>query len=292
MSEAHDKGFDYSLGAVEESWDVFADEDIDERGDEDESSPELVPDPEKIAKLPVEPTPAPETPAAERIARLFERLRGRKRVMMGILKFLQEPQNTLDLDVRVVELQVHDFSLYTGTNYAALLEEAGAIMKLNEDGSPFDASFEQIPDIIEINGVEFLKPVKGRRIYWQNTADGQAFLEADKPKERMWKLFEDDAIYNHIYRQILIMASAEDGTTMAAITPVADDDPITVKPRLYAPHFVDMLEQCEAIRWDGKWRITEIGREGLLRLEEEAAEAEAEAAAPAPAPADETAKEA
>ena len=80
----------------------------------------------------------------------------------------------------------------------------------------------------------------------------------------------------------------QDGTTMAAITPIADDDPITVKPRLYAPHFVDMLEKCEAIHWDGKWRITDIGRKGLARLDEEAAvAAEAEAAA-----ADEAVKEA
>ncbi len=35
------------------------------------------------------------------------------------------------------------------------------------------------------------------------------------------------------------------------------------EPRLYAPHFIDKLEKCDAVEWrDKSWRITEVGRAG------------------------------
>ena len=264
--------FDFSFGSEDEAPDPFADEDVDERGDE-VSTPDLPPDPEKMKDAPKTPS-ASELPAEQRIERLFERLATRRRVLLGMLRFLQEPHNPTELNELVDELQKHDYSMFKGNNYADLLEEAGAIERLNEDGTPFDTGFEQIPDIIEVDGVEYLKPVRGRRILWQNTPEGQAYLDADRPEDRMRDLFAEDTPYLHIYRQILALCAGEDGTTMAAITPIADDDPITVKPRLYAPHFVDMLEKCEAIRWDGRWRITELGRKGLALLADAAKEEE------------------
>ena len=264
MSDEFEEGFDFDLEPEGEGADPFADEDIDERND-GTGTPDLPPDPQKVKAVPTTPA-APDLPAKQRIERLFERLATRRRVMLGMLRFLQEPHNPTELNQLVDELQKHDYSMFKGNNYADLLEEAGAIERLNEDGTPFDKDFEQIPDIIEVDGVPYLKPVRGRRILWHNTPEGQAYLDADRPEDRMHDLFAEDTRYLHIYRQILTLCAGEDGTTMATITPIADDDPVTVKPRLYAPHFVDMLERCEAIIWDGRWRITELGRKGLALL--------------------------
>lgn len=38
------------------------------------------------------------------------------------------------------------------------------------------------------------------------------------------------------------------------------------KPRLYAPHFVDKLEQCDALEWRKAWFTTETGKQGLEML--------------------------
>ena len=47
-----------------------------------------------------------------------------------------------------------------------------------------------------------------------------------------------------------------------------DDDPLVQKPRLYAPHFIDKLEKCDALEWADTWTTTEIGREGLAIVKE------------------------
>ena len=42
-----------------------------------------------------------------------------------------------------------------------------------------------------------------------------------------------------------------------------DNDELLKSPRLYAPHFVDKLERCDAVEWrDKSWRITAVGQEG------------------------------
>ena len=47
---------------------------------------------------------------------------------------------------------------------------------------------------------------------------------------------------------------------------IVDNDPLVQKPRLYAPHFVDKLEKCDALEWRKAWFTTEIGKQGLEML--------------------------
>ena len=39
-----------------------------------------------------------------------------------------------------------------------------------------------------------------------------------------------------------------------------------VRRHLYAPHFVDKLEKCDALEWRKAWFTTEIGKQGLEML--------------------------
>lgn len=268
MADEQERGFDYTLGAETGVWDAFAEEGDDENptGYDQVEAPDLPPDPARMANAPASDPDDSDLPAEQRIKRLFERMRTRRRVLLGMLDYLQEPRNPSDLTVRVDELQEHDYSMFKAVNYAALLEQAGAIEKLNDDGTPFDSTYEQAPDRVIVDGVRFYRPAVGRRILWCNTAAGQAYLDADRPADRLRAMLEEERRYAGVFQRVLAQCSVEGGTTMAAITPLVDDDPITVNPRLYAPHFVDLLEQCEAIRWDGSWHITEIGREGLALL--------------------------
>ena len=207
-----------------------------------------------------EPAPVEEEPASERIAKLFERLNSRRRVLASIMRFCESPRSAAEVDENVVELQEHDYSVYTGANYAALLEEAGALMKTDENGVSFKESPERPPQVVVIDGVEFLKPGPWREAFWLSTDAAREYLAADDPLSRFKDLLARDAKYLDIYLRILDAADSDGGVTTPQLNDLVDDDPLVQNPRYYTAHFTDLLERCEAMRWEGAWVITDIGR--------------------------------
>ena len=100
-------------------------------------------------------------------------------------------------------------------------------------------------------------------VCWLATADGAAYAEADKPLDRLTDLLSEDAKYATIYERILGLTAQESGASMPTINEAVDTDELLKSPRLYAPHFIDKLEKCDAVEWrDKSWRITEVGRAG------------------------------
>lgn len=259
--------FDFGLEVEGLDYDPLADTGDDEE-DVDESEGQQVPTPnQEIAELQAARAQQADTrPASERIEALFKEMAPRRRVMLGLLRFLQEPKSAELLKDEVDRLQEYDYSVYTSANYAKLLERAGAIEKVNPDGSEFDEESEIQPEIVEVDGVGYLKPADGRPIYWVNTEDGQAYLDADAPLERLYQLLEENKTYETIYKRVLQACSVEGGLSIAQINAQVDKDPLVQSPRLFAPHFVDKLEKCDALRWEGKWKTTDIGTLGLERL--------------------------
>ena len=141
---------------------------------------QLAPSGDVQAKMLYEQKADDRTPE-ERIVDLFESLEPRRRVLLGILEYLDEPKRSDALQEKVVELQEYDHSVYSGYDYSLLLEEAGAIRKVSEDGSEFDEEEEQLPDIVEVDGERFYKPTDGKQVFWVVTDDGRAYREADDP---------------------------------------------------------------------------------------------------------------
>ena len=80
------------------------------------------------------------------------------------------------------------------------------------------------------------------------TADGEPYPEGDPEPV----LVEVDGVSYY-----------EAGASMPTINEAVDNDELLKSPRLYAPHFIDKLEKCDAVEWrDKSWRITEVGRAG------------------------------
>ena len=75
---------------------------------------------------------------AERIDDLFKSMAPRRKVLLGILSFVQEPQTAEAVNAHVDELQQDNFSVYTAANLCNLLERAGAIERITADGQPAD----------------------------------------------------------------------------------------------------------------------------------------------------------
>lgn len=207
-------------------------------------------------------------PAPERIASLFERLESRKRVLRGILEYLDTPKRSDALQEKVVELQAHDYSVYDGYSYSNLLYEAGAINKVMEDGSEIPEDYEQAPDIVEIDGVEYYKPTDGVMVFWVTTQDARDFLAKDNPEERMQELLHDQAIYARIYKRVLDAATSPDGASAQIMADLVDNDPLCESPRRWSAFFTKRLEDCEALVWQGAWKITPIGKKAQEVLNE------------------------
>lgn len=254
--------FNLDLDEVDYDYDPLADTDADTSEEDDPGDFTGAPIASLIKSDTAMPEPAApvcEQSARERIEALFEKFNPRRRVLEGILRFLDTPQSATALDAKVIELQTHDFSVYTATNYAALLETAGAITKTDENGILFSEAPEQQPLIVEVDGATFLKPAPWREVYWCATDDAREFLASNNPMERLRELLDRDAVYLPIYLRILDAASRDEGAKTPELNAIVDDDPLVQQPRLYTAHFTELLERCGALRWEGVWRTTEVG---------------------------------
>ena len=252
----------------EQGYDPLADfDDTDDEGEGDSSDGQCgpvaaAPRPSQFAR------PEDDRPASERIEELFDRLKPRKRVLMGILRFLDEPKRADVLQEKVTELQEYDFSVYDGYSYSKLLYRAGAIDKVDENGEPFPEDYEQEPDIIEVDGVRYYKPTDGVMVYWLTTQDAWDYLAKDDPETRMRELLHDQVIYAHIYQTILSACCASDGASAQLIADLVDSQPVLQNPRRWSSFFTKRLEDCDCINWRGGWKITDLGYQALGVLAE------------------------
>lgn len=210
-----------------------------------------------------EPAPAVDTrPASERIADLFSSMAPRRRTLLGMIAFCATPQTTDDLDAEVDRLQAENFSVYSPASLANLLERAGALARVTADGEPYPEGDPE-PVLVEVDGASYYEAAEPPAVCWVATDDGTAYVQADKPLDRLTDLLAEDEKYATIYDRILGLVAQDSGASVATINAAVDDDELLQNPRLYAPHFIDKLERCDAVEWrDKSWRITEVGRAG------------------------------
>ena len=198
----------------------------------------------------------------ERIADLFSAMAPRRRTLLGMITFCAAPQTTDALDAEVDRLQTDNFSVYSPASLANLLERAGALARVTADGEPYPEGDPE-PVLVEVDGVSYYEVGEAPEVCWLATEDGAAYAEADKPLDRLTNLLAEDAKYATIYERILGLTAQDAGASMPTINEAVDNDELLKSPRLYAPHFIDKLEKCDAVEWrDKSWRITEVGRAG------------------------------
>ena len=206
-------------------------------------------------------------PANVRIEKLFERFNTRRRVLLGILTFLQEPQRADDLKAEVERLQEFDRSVYQGYDFSLLLEEAGAVAKVNAEGDPYDEQEEAQPEIVEIDGVRFYKPGPYREVYWTITPEGAAYLASDDPWGKLQELFSSsEEKYLPVYKAVLQFCDVEGGRTVAEVNDLVVQSPLSRNPMRHCTSFWKKLEDCSAMVWAGNWATNDLGRRALAEL--------------------------
>ena len=271
MEQEPQAASDLFFDTVDSDYDPLTDFEVDDE-DIDESEGQLGPHTEFQAKPSY--TPVPDSrPTRQRIEDLFATMAPRRTTLLGILEFLDTPKRSDVLQQKVEELQKYNLSVFTGYNFSTLLDEAGAIRKVDEEGSDFDEKAEQLPDTVEIDGLKFFKPTDGKQVFWLITDEGRAYLEADDPYGRLTELIMEEPQYFSVYKEILEYCDREEGRAATELAELIDDGPLVRKPRRWFSYFVKKLEDCGALVWAGKWCTTEFGKKGLELLFSEEAEA-------------------
>lgn len=229
----------------------------------------LPPDPDRVPQMPAVDQATPEyaaRPAEERIRELFNNMNPHRRVLYGVLRALREPVGNNQVGSVIDALRAHKFSVYSTSNICTMLETAGAVRRVLEDGTPYE-DFKPEPKIVVEDGVEYWQAVPAPMPYWQITEAGQAQLDSYHPIEKLEATFAEEAEYLTLYKRVLTLCTADEGVSMKQMSAAVDSDPlVATEPRNYfVQHFVEALERGEAVAWNGKaWKITEVGRQALV----------------------------
>lgn len=192
------------------------------------------------------------------LAKLMDRMKVRRDVLVGILEYCREPHTVTDVDARVEELQAHNASVYDAASLCEMLEKAGGLEHVQGAGET--PSEDCQPQVELVDGVEYLRPAKQPSPTLRTTEVGAGLLDSLNPKAELERLLGEDADYLDIYLRVLDLCADEGGATTPALSAAVDKDPLVQSPRLFAQHFTERLEKAGAVRWDGRWRITELGQ--------------------------------
>ena len=238
--------------------------------------------------------------AAERLAKLVDTMPGQTKMLVRILDFCRDRRATDEVLNAVAAWQKLNFSVYEPAVLCSLLENAGGLDHVNEDGTPYvqpeegDASAMTSDDaqdevvekkgdqagaapageaglVGELEGGEVpeedfddscAEPEPQRPSFWVTTQAGLDLVAEHDPRAHVAQMLEDEAYYMPVYRELLEKL-ADGSMTKKEIDAIVRANPASESPRRLGGYFVDRLERIEAIEWTGAWSITEIGRELL-----------------------------
>ena len=204
--------------------------------------------------------------AEERIVSLYERLRGSRRFLDGILEFCRDARTEEEVGEEVGRLKKLEFCIYTADVLCAHLVDAGALERIEPAGEDVC--------VVEVDGVQYLEPAgncmgeqegadaaAAEPIRLKTTDAGLSALARERDLGRFQAVLAEDTGYENIYRMLLDCCANEGGATAKELGDVVDGQPEVQEPRLYASYFYEKLAECDLIVWAGKaWAITELGR--------------------------------
>lgn len=231
----------------------------------------LAPDPDQVPVITNavdrESAAYAQRPANERTAELFAQLRAYRFILSGLLEAAREPKSMTELEQVATDLRAVKFCVYETANLCSMLETAGALERVLDDGTPF-TSYVPKPAIEVIDGDEYYIPTNPPERFFQTTEAGLKIISEDTSEERLEKLLEKEGDLASVYRDVLAFANKENGVSVAEMSAAIDSNPLIAEPRrFFVQHFIDALERLGALGWNGsKWETTPYGETILRRL--------------------------
>lgn len=204
-------------------------------------------------------------PAAERTAELFGQMRPHRAMLLGILEAAADaPLTTAAVAEACERISGRKFSVYSPSNFCTMLEEVGALDRVTAEGEPYGETRPE-PAVVEVDGVTYWEPTLPAPVHWKTTEVGAAMLASDDPAARIARLFAAEPEFLPVYKRVLTLGNAPEGSSMGLMSVAVDTDPaVAEKRRFYVQHFVESLERAGAFVWrDGAWHTTEAGATAL-----------------------------
>ena len=219
--------------------------------------------------------------AQDAIEELLRRNPGRKPIFLQIIEACCEERTSEEVAQVVEQAQAENRSVYTPQSLCSILERAGALTSRTEEPAQVEGDGESEPtDAADVDVEAAENPeapavetasIDAREIaappvtYWTSTDEGLTVLASHKEGAALEELLtsETESVYLPIYERVLAFC-AEAPRRKPEIDAIVDDDPLVKKPRRYSNHFIELLENREALSWhDGGWNATELGRRYL-----------------------------
>lgn len=207
-------------------------------------------------------SPYDEDDPAYPIDQLMFQMAQQRKILMGILEFCKDSPLVADVNDEVDRLKEYSPNVYTAYDLCTILVEKGGLELLDDDGNPYDEDAIE-PSIVEDEvGALYYEANDPADLHYHTTDAGQTILDDDDPLGRAQGFFDDDPDLVSIYKRVMKLCDGE-GATLDALNEAVNDDELVQSPRIYAPFFIDRLERCDAIEWEGIWKLTDVGREAL-----------------------------
>ena len=258
-----DELFDFAPEEEDEDFDVDEtdDEDIDEEPHPDTALNTAADD--KPAYVEPEDTRTPE----EKTADLLRAMNPHKKLLLDIMAFCAEPQPADDVAAMVDAEQAKHLSVFNAPILCRHLETAGAIALVNADGTPF-VEGEAEPQVVVIDGIEYLEAAESPIPYWALTEAGAAILAENQPLKAIRALMEAEPELVPVHKLVMESCAKEGGIATPDLEAIIDDLPLLVsmKPRRYTARFTSKLREVGAITFDETWKITPEGATVLAEL--------------------------
>ncbi len=197
-------------------------------------------------------TPARQGSAQQAIMAMVHRNPARRPVLMGIVKLCEGGCPSTEVTAQVNAWQKHNRSVYSPMTLCRMLERAGAL----ELEMPETADEQEDVDA----GVAYLEITDSVDPIWHATEAGLEVYDLIMGGDPFRKIvFGEDVKYLEVYESVMDFV-AEKPRSREEIENLVDTFDIVKKPRRFGGHFIDMLEQTDAIIWqDRAWNMTELG---------------------------------
>lgn len=294
---------DVEVFEIDDDFDPLEDIAFDADSQDDDARPDTdyqipIPDADKSV-LPEKRELGP----SERIAKLMKGMPGQGPRLLRAIELSREEIDARDLAFALDSDFPREVGVYGSNQIVRLLEEAGALSVhieqadfersesegadsrkntacackgdtvKDESGNAFEKAAEQVDACVGADRIDDADAFESCPVYrvpapeavcWcKATPEGLAALEARGGMSAVRAALLEEPRYLPLFKRIFDMASSEGGASMKELDAAVNADPLCAEPRRFCGYFLGKLERLGAVRFEGSWVITPLGRETL-----------------------------
>lgn len=240
---------------------------------------------------------------SERIAKLMKGMPGQGPRLLRAIELSREEIDARDLAAALDLDFPREVGVYGSNQIIRLLEEAGALSVRIEQvdserseseaadfgmdaacvcesdvvgeefGDVFDEATERTDMPVDAgrvgeagiseSGTAYRVPAPEAACWYKATHEGLAALEMRGGLSAVRAALLEEPRYLPLFERILDMTSSEGGASMKELDAAVNVDPLCAEPRRFCGYFLGKLERLGAVRFEGSWVVTSLGREAL-----------------------------